>query len=157
MYDPLLISSELAPESLNAFWNQRMRQAQGWFQVALEHFWTNLFSPQLSFRQNLGSFHLLVWRGLYVWLSAQIFPLLAFQILRGEWSRFAPLFILTVAFTIGIRLLQVVLAYKVAVPEIRRHVGWFIFYAVFSLLFFTELKNHIACLAQLKELSGERD
>ncbi len=157
MYDPLLISSELAPETLSALWNQRMRQAQGWFQVSLEHFWMNLFSPRLSFRQKLGSFHLLLWRGIYAWLSVQIFPILAFQVLRGEWSQFAPLFILSIAFTIGIHLLQVVLAYRVAVPEIRRHGGWFVYSTVFSLLFFKGIKNHIARIAQLKELSGECD
>jgi hypothetical protein len=32
--DPFLVSRELAPVTVRALWNQRMRWAQGWFQVS---------------------------------------------------------------------------------------------------------------------------
>ena len=35
--DPGLISRELAPETISALWKQRMRWAQGWFQVSVRH------------------------------------------------------------------------------------------------------------------------
>ena len=35
--DPDLVSTELAPETLGALWNQRLRWAQGWSQVSLRH------------------------------------------------------------------------------------------------------------------------
>ena len=35
--DPGLVSTELAPETLSALWNQRMRWAQGWSQVSMRH------------------------------------------------------------------------------------------------------------------------
>ena len=35
--DPGLVSRELAPETLGSLWKQRMRWAQGWFQVSIRH------------------------------------------------------------------------------------------------------------------------
>ncbi|GCE04700.1 hypothetical protein KDAU_20290 [Dictyobacter aurantiacus] len=156
-YDPLLISRELAPETLKALWNQRMRWAQGWFQVTLKHLTLTLRSPHLSLRQKLGIFHLLGWREIYMWLSVQIVPILAFQLLREDIKWFAPLFVLSSLFTLSIGPLQVLLAYAVAAPDVRQHRRWFIFYALMSMFFFTGFKNHIARIAHLKEALGERE
>ncbi|HWH32867.1 MAG TPA: hypothetical protein VNU01_09375, partial [Egibacteraceae bacterium] len=51
---------------------------------------------------------------------------------------------------------QAVFAYRLADPEIRRHRGWFLWYLLAAGLFYTELKNVIARVAQFKELMGER-
>ena len=40
--DPRLISRELGPATLKALWNQRLRWAQGWFQVSMRHLWSGL-------------------------------------------------------------------------------------------------------------------
>jgi cellulose synthase/poly-beta-1,6-N-acetylglucosamine synthase-like glycosyltransferase len=63
--DPGLLSHELAPVNLSALWNQRMRWAQGWFQVSRKHVWHGLQSEHLSIRQKLGLFYLLGWREVY--------------------------------------------------------------------------------------------
>lgn len=156
-FDPLLVSRELAPETLHALWNQRMRWAQGWFQVTIKHLPKLLYSPHLSLRQKLGALHLLGWREIYMWLSVQIVPIIAFQLLRGGTTWFAPLLILSSVFTFGIGPLQVLLAYLVAAPEIRRHPKWFVFYSVMSIFFYTGFKNQIARIAQLKEGLGEQE
>ena len=45
---------------------------------------------------------------------------------------------------------------RTGAPEIKRHKRWFALYLVVSTLFFTEFKNVIARVAQIKELVGER-
>ncbi len=53
--DPGLVSTELAPVTIRAFWHQRMRWAQGWTQNARRHFMPVLKSDRLTRRQKLGA------------------------------------------------------------------------------------------------------
>jgi cellulose synthase/poly-beta-1,6-N-acetylglucosamine synthase-like glycosyltransferase len=151
----LLISRELGPITLRALWNQRIRWAQGWFQVGLKHHRSMLRSPHLSLRQKLGAFYLLCWREIYVWLSVQMVPILAFQLWHDKVNWFSPLLVLGTVGTVGMGPLQALLAYAVAAPEVRRRGWWFISYAVLSVLFFTGFKNYIARIAQIREALGE--
>ncbi len=158
--DPYLISRELATTTLKALWNQRMRWAQGWFQVSLRHIWRGLRSQRLSFRQKLGFVHLLAWREIYPWLSFQMVPIIAFWAWRlGGPDRidwFVPIFVLTTLFTQSAAIGQTLFAYRLAAPEIRRRRRWFVFYLLASFLFYTPFKNLIAMVAQIKEALGER-
>ena len=154
--DPGLISRELATTTLKAFWNQRMRWAQGWFQVSLKHIWRGMWSPHLSGRQKLGLVHLLAWREIYPWIAFQILPIIAFWAWRyGGLDRidwFVPLFVLTTLFTQSVALGQALFAYRLAAPDIRRQRGWFIYFFFISFCLFTPLKNLIAMVAQIKEV-----
>jgi hypothetical protein len=47
-------------------------------------------------------------------------------------------------------------AYRLGDARIRQHRAWFVLYAIHSMLWFGELKNLIARVAQLKEALGER-
>jgi len=158
--DPLIVSRELAPATLKALWNQRMRWSQGWFQVSLKHFWRAMRSRNLSARQKLGIFYLLGWREVYPWISVQMFPIIAYWVLkyggldRLDW--FVPIFVLTTLFTLSVGPGQTLLAYLLATPEIRQHKRWFVFYLMVASLFYTEFKNTIARVAQVKEAMGER-
>ena len=158
--DPGLISRELAPTTLRALWNQRMRWAQGWFQVSLKHLRRGLRSPALNARQKLGYALLLGWREVYCWLSLQVFPLMAFfawqagSVRRLNWL--IPIFVLTTVFTLSTGPGQTWFARRLAVREIRRCPGWFFSYLVVSSLLYSELKNTIARVAQVKETMGER-
>jgi cellulose synthase/poly-beta-1,6-N-acetylglucosamine synthase-like glycosyltransferase/CheY-like chemotaxis protein len=156
--DPHLISRELAPATLKALWNQRLRWAQGWFQVSLKRAGPLVRSPHLTKRQKLGLLHLLVWREIFPWISLQMVPILAFWALQGvdkiDW--FVPLFVITTLLTLGTGPSQVALTYRVAQPDIKQHRRWFWWYVGVSFVFYTEFKNLIARLAQVKEAMRER-
>jgi cellulose synthase/poly-beta-1,6-N-acetylglucosamine synthase-like glycosyltransferase len=155
--DPGLVSRELAPVSLGALWRQRMRWAQGWFEVSLAALVPLLRSRQLSARQKWGVLALLGWRELCPWLSALPLPLIAFLAWRDggiDWT--VPLFLLTTAYTLSVGPLQALVAWRLAVPELRRRRLWFLVYVVVGVFVFGELKNLIVRVAQLKHLWGER-
>jgi cellulose synthase/poly-beta-1,6-N-acetylglucosamine synthase-like glycosyltransferase len=158
--DPALLSYELAPTSVPALWRQRLRWSQGWFQVSRRHLATGLRSPRLSHRQKFGLVMLLGWREIYPWLSLQMFPVIALMAYKAggvtHMNWLVSLFIVTTFFTASAGPVQAIFAYRLAAPLIRRERRWFIWYVVFSVLVYTEFKNVVARLAQLKELTGER-
>jgi len=158
--DPALISRELAPTTWTSLWNQRMRWAQGWFQVSRKHLREAWLSRTLSMRQKVGMTFLLGWREVYPWISVQMFPLIAFLAWRDNGLRnldwFIAIFVLTTLFTTSVGPGQTLLAHRLAVPELRRHKAWFWAYLLFATLFYTEWKNVIARVAQVKEVMGEK-
>lgn len=156
-----LVSRELATTTMKQIWNQRMRWAQGWFQVSIEHMKLAYRSKELNVRQKLGIFHLLMWREIYPWLSQQLFPLLAFWAMQAggldnlDWT--IPIFVVTSIFTFSVGPLQTVFAYKLADQEIKQHKRWFWGYLFFNTFFYTEYKNLIARVAHIKQFMGESD
>ena len=158
--DRKLVSRELAPLSLDSLWKQRMRWAQGWFQVSMKHFWRGLRSEHLSPRQKMGLSFLLGWREIYPWISVQVFPIIAYWIWKlgsvAELDWLVPVFVFTTIFTLGTGPGQTFFAYKLADPSIRKHKGWFISHLILASVFYTPYKNLIAVTAQIREFSGER-
>ena len=158
--DPALVSRELAPATLKALWHQRMRWSQGWFQVSRKHLLGTLRSPLLGARNKLGVGFLLGWREIYPWLSLQIIPVIAFIAWRAggvthvDWL--VPTFVLTSVYTLAVGPGQVLFAWRLSAPEVRRNKAWFFLYLLTSTVFYTEFKNAIARVAQLKEILGER-
>ena len=158
--DPLLVSRELAPVTLRALWNQRMRWAQGWFQVSYRYVFRGLASPRLTIRQKLGLVHLLTWREAYPWIANQMVPIIIFWSIkfggldRIDWL--VPLFVMTTIFTLGTGPAQTFLAWRLANQEIRRHGSWFLYYLVVSSFFYTGFKNLIASVAQVNEALQQR-
>ena len=154
--DPGLISRELAPETVPALWSQRMRWAQGWFQVSCRHLGTILRSPRLSLRQKLGVAYLLGWREVYPWIVLTAWPLLGFLAWRDGGLDFAsPIFMLATLFVTLSGPLQTLAAWRLAPPELRRHRHWFLFAALANVVAYTEFKNIIGRVAHLKQLRGE--
>ncbi len=155
--DPGLVSHELAPASVGALWKQRMRWAQGWFQVSVRHLWTLLLrTPHLSVRQRVGLLYLLGWREVYPWISLASWPLLGFIAWRdGGLDMSTPLFVLITLFVTVSGPLQTWAAYRLAAPSIRRHKRWFFTAALLNLLVYTEAKNLVNRVAHLKQLRGE--
>ncbi len=158
--DPKIISRELAPGTLKALWNQRIRWSQGWFQVSMEHLLNAIRSKKLSTRQKIGAVYLLAWREIYPWLSSQMFPIIAFWVWKyhglDKVNWLIPIFVLTSLFTLSVGPGQAFLAYLRAEKEIKDHKSWFLWYLLFSSVFYTEFKNIIARVAQIKEIMGER-
>ena len=154
--DPGLVSYELAPENVGALWKQRMRWAQGWFQVSVRHLWSLLRNPHLSVRQRLGLGYLLGWREVYPWISLAAWPLLGFLVWRDGGLDFStPLFLLITLFVTVSGPLQTLAAYRLAAPSVRQHTRWFVTAALLNLLVYTEAKNLVNRVAHLKQLRGE--
>lgn len=158
--DPCLISTELAPVTWRGLAHQRLRWAQGWFQVSMRHLVPLLRSPHLTLRQKLGVFHLLAWREAFPWLSLQVLPVLAFWILKKgsvhalDWT--IPLLLATTAYVLSTGPLQTLFTYANASAEIRKRKGWFLLYFLAS-NFYAEFLTHIARIAHLRQLTGERE
>ena len=157
--DPGLVSRELAPVTVKALWNQRMRWAQGWFQVSRKHLWSTMRSRNLGPRQKAGLFYLLWWREVYPWLSLQMWPIIAFWVWQKgtlqDVNWLIPIFVLTSLFTFSAGPGQVLFASKLGAPDIRRNRNWFWLYLFWSPLY-SEFKNLIGRVAQIKEVMGER-
>jgi DNA-binding response OmpR family regulator len=153
-----LVSTELAPDHVAALWNQRMRWAQGWSQVALRHLRAALRSKELTVRQRLGCLHLLGWRELVPWLSLQTLAILAYWLLRGNptISWFVPAFVATTLLTFSAGPIQAWTAWRFSDPSVGRHKRWFVFYGLCSQLFYAEFKNVINRTAHIKEAMRER-
>ena len=157
--DPALISYELAPTNVTSLWKQRARWAQGWFQVSRKHLRLTIASPHLTLRQKGGLAFLLGWREIYPWLSLQMFPVLAYTAYRDggitqlDWL--APALLLTTLFTLAVGPAQTLFAWRLAVPEIRERSSWFWSHLLVSSVVYTEWKNIIGRIAQVKELVGE--
>jgi CheY-like chemotaxis protein len=158
--DPYLVSRELSPTTLEGLTDQRLRWAQGWFQVTKRRLIPLLRSPHLSLRNKLGVFHLLAWREAFPWLSLQIFPIVAYWAVQaGGFDRldwFIPiLFILTIA-TVATGPGQIFFTWHLADAQHKKHRSWFLHYLWRSLLFYSEYRALIARVAQLKEIAGEK-
>ncbi|WP_374458022.1 glycosyltransferase family 2 protein [Nocardioides sp.] len=154
--DPGLVSHELAPETVGALWKQRMRWAQGWFQVSMRHLWPLLRNPHMGVRQRIGLTYLMGWREVYPWISLASWPLLGFLAWRdGGLDMGTPLFVLITLFVTVSGPLQTLAAYRLAAPSIRSHKRWFVTAALLNLLVYTEAKNLVNRVAHLKQLRGE--
>jgi hypothetical protein len=91
----------------------------------------------------------------------QIYPLIAFWVVKygglEKINWLIPIFVLTTLFTLSVGPGQAIFAYMVSTDEIKKHKGWFVYYLIMTSLFYSEFKNLIARVAQIKELFGERD
>lgn len=157
--DPYLVSRELAPETLSGLTKQRLRWAQGWFQISMKWMLVALRSRNLSLRQKLGMLQLLAWREIYPWVSMQILPLIAFWVVQeGSFSSidwFVPLFLVTTLFTLTTGPGQIVFTYLLADPQIRKRGAWFLFFMFTTTFFYGGLKNAWGRMAHLKQALGE--
>ena len=155
--DPNLVSTELAPETVGALWNQRLRWAQGWSQVSRRHL-ASMVRTMPTARGRLGLTYLLGWREVYPWLTMQMVPLLTFWWVRGRppMNWFIPFFAITSLFTLSAGPIQGWFAWKLAHPSIRQHGRWFVLFVLSSVVFYTEFKNAIARTAHIKEAMRER-
>ena len=135
--DPYIISRELASTSLEALLNQRMRWAQGWFQVSIKHAFGLLGSEKTTIRQKIGIWHLLIWREIYPWISLQIIPIILFWAVlfdgfhNIDW--FVPLFIVTSLVTLGTGPAQIFYIWQLSHESVARYPCWYVLYAIYSL------------------------
>lgn len=154
-----LISEELAPTAMKQLLNQRLRWAQGWFQVSFRRVMPALLSPRVSIRQKLGLLHLLVWRELFPWYSIQVVPIMVYWVIVYGWSYIhwtIPIFLATTIYTVSTGPGQIGLAYILAHQPMKKKVLWFFEYLLVSTFFFSPFKDALSRIAHVKEAMGER-
>ena len=154
--DRSIISTELAPTDLPAFWYQRQRWAQGWLEVSLKFqmgFWK---SPHMNISQKVYWTYLLLYRELYPILALQIYPILisllliqGFIELTSHWYLVA-----TAIITFASGPYQTAVAAKNAFA--RHHYLRWISYAGF-VFFFTLFKAMISLVAMYDHMLGRAD
>ena len=158
--DPALISYELAPTNVTSLWKQRARWAQGWFQVSRKHLRLTIASPHLSAPpEERAGVPAGLARDLPLALAADVpgarlhrlprrrhHPAQLAGARRCSWPRL---------FTLAVGPAQTLFAWRLAVPEIRERSSWFWSHLLVSSLVYTEWKNIIGRIAQIKELVGE--
>lgn len=158
--DPGMISTELAPVNVRSLTHQRLRWAQGWFQVTLRHTWPLLKSPHLKLGQKIGALYMLPWRDMFPWMSLQIFPILAFWIVRAgsidriEWT--VPILLMATVYVLSTGPLQILIAYINSAPQIRSHPGWFALHFFLANLY-AEFLTMLSRVGHLRQLMGERE
>ncbi len=156
--DPRLVSRELAPETVDALWAQRTRWAQGWHQVSRRYLRRMLTSPVTTWRQRCGAAFLLGWREAYPWVALQMVPVIAYQLfVRDEqdihWV--LPFFVFTGLFTTAVGPLQALFAWRLSVPEVRRHGRWFLGFLLLWGAPYGEAKQVVNRCAHLREWLGD--
>lgn len=154
-----LISEELAPTQMKQLLNQRLRWAQGWFQVSFRRVMPALLSPHVSVRQKLGLLHLLVWRELFPWYSIQVVPIMGYWVMVYGWAYIhwtIPIFLATTIYTVSTGPGQIVMAYLLAHKPMKKRVSWFFEYLLVSTFFFSPFKDALSRIAHVKEAMGER-
>ena len=157
IHDRSVISTELATGTWRAWWTQRLRWAQGWFQVTLRHQVAIWRTDTLNRRTKWYWTYMLSWRELFPLLSLQIFALLLAAAVIGQpidwiqnWYLAA-----TTAITLVSGPVVAIATYRVALWRTKRDLRvWFLIFAVTS-LFYTTLKNMVAMVAILREFRGE--
>lgn len=158
--DPFLVSRELAPTTLAGLTNQRLRWAQGWYQVALKRLIPAMLSRKMTSRQKFGMINLLGWREVFPWVSMLMVPVVAFWMWREgsiyavDW--FVPILVIITLFIFVTGPGQLIFAWRQADPQMKRHPGWFWNYLFMSVIFYSGYKNIIARVANIKEALGER-
>lgn len=96
-YCSQLLSSEEAPNNERTLRKQRLRWAQGWFEVSIKHLWSLMTSSYTSWRQRVGFFTLLGFREFFVYLTFHPPILVGAYLLRNPESPIAAELLLIIA------------------------------------------------------------
>jgi cellulose synthase/poly-beta-1,6-N-acetylglucosamine synthase-like glycosyltransferase len=155
IHDRSIISSELAPPTFSAWWHQRIRWSQGWFQVTLRHQPRIWKSDRLSRKQKFYWTYLLSWRELFPFLSLQVLALITAGVLLGRINWFGDVYLTaTFILTFASGPASTIAAYRVALWRTKERLRWwFVAHAVFNLVY-TVLKNSVAMVAQMRQIFG---
>lgn len=154
--DPRILSFELAPETWSAWWRQRTRWAQGWFEVSVRHGWPLLRDRGLSLVQRRGVAFLLWWRMLHPFLALQLVPLVVAMAWAGGrrvvWDLL--FFLVATVAVLGVPVLQAAAANRLGPPGIAARPRLFGRFVLVSLLFYAELRMTVTRGSVVRHLLG---
>ncbi|HEX9696575.1 MAG TPA: glycosyltransferase family 2 protein [Actinomycetota bacterium] len=157
IHDRSVISTELATATMRSWWTQRLRWAQGWFQVTLRHQVSIWRCEHLNRRTKWYWTYMLTWRELFPLLSLQIFALLIAALVIGQPVNWVRNWYLagTTVITLASGPLVAMATYRIALWRTKKSLrAWFVIFALTSLVY-TTMKNMVAMVAMLREFRGE--
>ncbi|HET8976796.1 MAG TPA: glycosyltransferase family 2 protein [Solirubrobacteraceae bacterium] len=156
VHDRSVISTELATHTWRPWWNQRLRWAQGWLQVALRHQGALRRTPHLDKRQRLYWWYMLTWGALFPIFATAALSVLIADLAAGDGVKALtdPYLVLATGATLVVQVLLTHVTWRVASPA-GRAVGrrWHVFYLLLSPLY-VMLKNAVAITALLREVAA---
>jgi Glycosyl transferase family group 2 len=158
VHDPKIVTTELAPVNLRAFWFQRKRWAQGWLEVALKHQIPILRSSKFDLWQKGYWTMLLIYSAAFHFVALQIFPmLLSITISDAVTPQITPEYVWsTTALTLLSGPFQTLVAWYVRDRRIK-YASWsFIAYCGFIPLYCV-FKNIIAIIAIYDHILGNTE
>ncbi|MDQ8045095.1 MAG: glycosyltransferase family 2 protein [Solirubrobacteraceae bacterium] len=159
VHDRDVISTELAPVTLPAWWRQRTRWAQGWFQVTLRHARDMRHTPVLPLPTRIYWGMMLTWREMFPLISLQVASIVAADTIlgRGLHLKTDPFLIFTTTVTFVSGALVGAAAWRVATRETRDQLSvvWAVVGCIL-ILPYTLLRNAVAIAAIVRELVGDR-
>jgi cellulose synthase/poly-beta-1,6-N-acetylglucosamine synthase-like glycosyltransferase len=155
VHDKTIVSTELAPVTLEGLWYQRKRWSQGWFQCSFKYQLAMWKTKYLNLGQKFLWSTLLVWRVIYDVVGSLLFPVvLAFWLHLGRVTLPVNAFIVfALFFTMLNGPYQTVIAFKNATPP-RASVWQYVFYS-FAVWAYTLFKTVVHLVAIRDELAGE--
>ncbi|MFT4035209.1 MAG: glycosyltransferase family 2 protein [Patulibacter sp.] len=159
VHDRGVISTELAPTTLSAWWRQRTRWAQGWFQVTLRHSGAMWRTPALPRPTRLYWALMLGWREIFPFVSLQVVSIMLSELLlgRGLHAKADPFLIATTVIAFSSGVIVGGAAWMVATRDTRYQLGRRgALLGIVLFIPYTLLRNAVAIAAIVRELVGDR-
>jgi cellulose synthase/poly-beta-1,6-N-acetylglucosamine synthase-like glycosyltransferase len=155
IHDPGIITTELAPENLKAFWSQRKRWAQGWLEVALKHQMPLLRSSKLDNWQKVYWTMLLVYSAAFHFIALQVFPIfISLTLSRLQAPEISQEYVwLTTAITLISGPIQTLAAWGVRSRTTKQRFTDYLLYCL-CIPFYCIFKNVIAIIAIYDHVMG---
>jgi cellulose synthase/poly-beta-1,6-N-acetylglucosamine synthase-like glycosyltransferase len=131
-YDVDIVSTELAPVTLGAFTNQRLRWAEGWFQVSLHNAIDCITSEYTNLQQKFGFLLLLIWREIFFHIpSHTLIVFVVYCVKSGTvligWDS-TPFALLSFI----LPMFSAMFTWTLSNPFIRKHLSWYFWYWLVS-------------------------
>jgi hypothetical protein len=153
--DPAIVSTELAPPTTGALWQQRLRWAQGWTQVSRHRLVPAIKSPRLGGRARVGLVWQFGWCEMMPWISVVGFGVLVHDVAAQQLSA-GPVAASIALFNLAVGPVHA-LAGRARTPRNQRHaISWHLLYALVSAILYVELLNLAKRAGHLREISGRR-
>jgi cellulose synthase/poly-beta-1,6-N-acetylglucosamine synthase-like glycosyltransferase len=158
VHDPTIITTELAPVNLRAFWFQRKRWAQGWLEVALKHQGPILRSVKLDGWQKTYWTMLLIYSAAFHFVALQIFPMVLSVALSDTVApEVTPLYFWsTTVLTLLSGPCQTLVAWYIRSRQVKYSAFSFLVYCLF-IPFYCVLKNIIGIIAIYDHILGNTE
>jgi cellulose synthase/poly-beta-1,6-N-acetylglucosamine synthase-like glycosyltransferase len=158
IHDPGIITTELAPENIQAFWSQRKRWAQGWLEVALKHQMPLLRSSRLDNWQKVYWTMLLVYSAAFHFVALQVFPIfISLTLSRLQAPEISQEYVwLTTAITLISGPIQTLAAWGVRSRMTKQGFTDYLLYCL-CIPFYCIFKNVIAIIAIYDHVMGNNE